>query len=493
MFFYWQKHNFMISFDKCIRKNKKRCCMGNIGKIKKDKISTGNNTVSKIFSYANDMDKSFFSYLEDLKKFDIQTGIDKDELIWEIDRVMSRFRELLFTFAPAVKAFLHTLGELIVKQNTDEIFMPSELQKFENVPSDFFSKWYDNINSHFNTLQYEYTSPEADHIRTILVRECTSFKVNYDHLEQYFNLISDYLTIWQEKDRSHTDYPGIINNLTNEQITFLAEKFLLPPTALVCHIQSLLAAKQELTMLRHEMLKNHLRLVISIARKFRNRGVSFNDIIQEGNLGLMRAIDKFDPNLGHKFSTYAVWWIKQNIIHGVASQSRTIRIPAHMLNLINKINRAEQKLLQTMGREPESEDIAVELGLPVAKVNAIRCMARQAISLQAPLGNQDDNFSLEDTLKDNSDSRDFTDFDKDVTYRTLYKLLSTLSRREQEIIVLRFGLFGHKPTPFTELSERFNLTRERVRQLELKIINKLRAPDKIKLLDFYFSNPKKQG
>ena len=149
-----------------------------------------------------------------------------------------------------------------------------------------------------------------------------------------------------------------------------------------------------------------------------------------------------------------------------------------------------QHLLQVLGREPESDEIAAVLELSTAKVNAVRCMARQAISLQTPIGNQNENFSLEDTLKDNSEGKDFTDFDKDVTYRMLYKLLKTLSPREQEIITLRFGLFGCKPTPFTELSERYGLTRERVRQLELKILNKLRAPEKLELLDYHSPNTK---
>lgn len=275
-----------------------------------------------------------------------------------------------------------------------------------------------------------------------------------------------------------------------EQKELLSQKFMLPANALDSMLEALLAARHELTLLRNEILKNHLRLVISIAGKFRNRGVLFNDIIQEGNLGLMRAIDKFDPHLGHKFSTYAVWWIKQNIIHSIADQSRTIRIPTHMLNLISKISSTEQQLLQLLGREPSSEEIAERLELSTAKVNAVRAMAQQAISLQAPLNNQSESFSLEDTLKDNHESKDFTDFDRDVTYKMLYKMLAELSPREQQIIVMRFGLFGHKVTAFAELSEKFNLTRERVRQLELKILNKLRAPDKLKLLDYYSSNPK---
>ena len=467
--------------------------MDNSQKMKKNINSADSQSMQKPYPYTNDMDQSFFKYLDDIKKFDIPSNADKDELIWKIDAALNKFREIIFTFAPTINSFLQTLEMLSVKPVCDDIFMPSSVQQLKNYPdSEFFTQWHKSLSKHFKALQQDYTSEKADKIRTVLVCKCSLLKINFDHLEQYYNRLCDYLNVWQDKDCSQNSAKQSVKSLTGEQITFLAEKFLLPPGALTANLHLLFEIRKELTVLKHEILKNHLRLVINIAQKFRNRGVSFNDIVQEGNLGLMRAVDKFDPNLGHKFSTYAVWWIKQNILHCVASQSRTIRIPAHMLNLISKINRAEQKLIQSLGREPDSNEIAEEIGLSVAKVNAIRCMARQSISLQSPLGSQDENFSLEDTLKDNSENSDFTDFDKDVTYKTLYKLLSTLNRREQEIIVLRFGLFGHKPTPFTELSERFNLTRERVRQLELKIINKLRAPDKIKLLDYYFSTPKQK-
>lgn len=430
----------------------------------------------------NDMDDSFFSYLNDLKKLEVPSAADKNELIWQIDRTMNTLRTKIFALAPAVENLVQILEDLASDaKSKDDIFFASSLNAVET-DEIFFREWQAKLNSLLDELKEN----NCNEIRKKLIAECSKVKVNYDYLEIFFNRITDYLTLWSEKDSIKiSDHKKLLASYTAENLEFLAEKFILDKKMLLPHLAELFEANHKLTELKHEVLRSHLRLVISVAQKFRNRGVSFNDIVQEGNLGLMRAIDKFDPHLGHKFSTYAVWWIKQNIIHGIAEQSRTIRIPAHMLTLINKINRTEQHLLQILGREPESDEIAEMLELSPAKVNAVRCMARQAISLQTPVGNHDDNFSLEDTLKDNSESKDFTNFDKDVTYRILYKLLQTLSPREQEIIVLRFGLFGNKPTPFTELSERYGLTRERVRQLELKILNKLRAPDKLKLLDHH--------
>ena len=457
------------------------------------KISSGIPAEKKAFAFSNDMDESFFTYLADLKKLDVPSSLDKDELIWQIDKTMDSMREKIFYLAPAVENLIQILDDVSVNtKSKNDIFFASSLNNANlNTDGDFFKNWSSELRSLLHELEKNYSNHNSGELRALLIDKCSLIKVNYDYLEIFFNRITDYLTLWSEKDSIKIRNPQLLlKSYTAEQKKFLSEKMMLNENDMLVHLQSLFDTIQQLTELKHEVLRNHLRLVISVAQKFRNRGVSLNDIVQEGNLGLMRAIDKFDPHLGHKFSTYAVWWIKQNIIHSIAAQSRTIRIPSHMLTLINKINHAEQHLLQVLGREPESDEIAAVLELSTAKVNAVRCMARQAISLQTPIGNQNENFSLEDTLKDNSEGKDFTDFDKDVTYRMLYKLLKTLSPREQEIITLRFGLFGCKPTPFTELSERYGLTRERVRQLELKILNKLRAPEKLELLDYHSPNTK---
>ncbi len=449
-------------------------------------------TAAGAFASSNDMDDSFFTYLKELKNMENTPQEDRDDLINLTDKAMNDLREKIFTLAPAAENLSNILESLENDaKSKDDIFFASSLKKNECTDEKFFAAWRKKINSLLSELEKNYQSSAGHEIRTALIAECSTIKVNFDYLDMFFNHICNYIALHSEKDCINTDdYKRLIKTYTPEQLKLLAEKFMFPQELLIQHIQELFKANQRLIEIKHEILRNHLRLVISVAQKFRNRGVAFNDIVQEGNLGLMRAIDKFDPHLGHKFSTYAVWWIKQNIIHSIAEQSRTIRIPAHMLNLINKINHTEQQLVQNLGREPESEEIAEVLGLSTAKINAVRCMARQTISLQSPVGSQDEKFSIEDTLKDTADCRDFTNFDKDVTYRILYQLIKTLSPREQEIITLRFGLFGNKPTPFTELSERYGLTRERVRQLELKIINKLRTPEKLKLLD-YSSSPDK--
>ena len=454
---------------------------------KTENTSSGKQNMPAVFACLNDMDKSFFSYLNDLKRIEMPSHSDNEYLICQFDKTMNIFREQLFSFAPAVADFINILKDMSSGEKTgcEDVFLSSSLLKI-SVDEKFFSAWRQRVDEYFQKLKKNYTDQSCAKIRYELINECCAVKINHDYLELFFNRICDYLLLWNDTS-SVTDknLKKIINNYTPEQTSLLSEKFLIPENMLNLHISALFETNQQLTLLKHEILKNHLRLVISVAQKFRNRGVPFNDIIQEGNLGLMRAVDKFDPHLGHKFSTYAVWWIKQNMINCIASQSRTIRIPAHMLSLISKINTAEQRLLQTLGREPESDEIAEVLNLSTAKVNAVRCMARQAISLQSPVNSQEDKFTLEDMLEDAANSNDFTDFDRGETYHTLHKLLKTLSEREQEIIIYHFGLFGHKPTPFTELSLKYGLSRERVRQLAAKILDKLRTPDKLKLLDHF--------
>lgn len=225
---------------------------------------------------------------------------------------------------------------------------------------------------------------------------------------------------------------------------------------------------------RRRMLEANLRLVISIVQPYRNRGIPFGDLIQEGNLGLMRAVEKFDFQLGHKFSTYASWWIRQNVMRAINEQSRVIRIPAHMVNTISAINRAEQHFIQKNGRLPENEELAAQLELPLARLSAIRKMACQTISLQAPLSEGPDSGVMEDILADDSGHDPVHELARKTLYERLYEMLDTLPERDQQIIIMRFGLFGSRACPLAEVSLHFQLTKERIRQLEQQILTNMR-------------------
>jgi RNA polymerase primary sigma factor len=260
------------------------------------------------------------------------------------------------------------------------------------------------------------------------------------------------------------------------------------PVEIKRSLQAIIIGEQQTGQAKRELVEANLRLVVSIAKKYTNRGLQFLDLIQEGNIGLMKAVDKFEWRRGYKFSTYATWWIRQAITRAIADQARTIRIPVHMIETINKLIRTSRSLVQELGREPTSEEIARKMDISVAKVRKVLKIAQEPISLETPIGEEEDSH-LGDFIEDKSilnpadavvasNLREITD-----------EVLATLTPREEKVIKMRFGLgtTGSEHT-LEEVGQHFAVTRERIRQIEAKALRKLRHPSRSRKLKAFLEN-----
>ena len=322
----------------------------------------------------------------------------------------------------------------------------------------------------YDISQADIDSTSPDELETDELKEIEQDARNFDATENMDKYFSQEGLAIDDPVRMYLKEIGKIPLLTPEREMYLAE-------------QISLGNKQA----KDELIEANLRLVVSIAKRHVGKGMYFLDLIQEGNLGLIKAVEKFDYSKGYKFSTYATWWIRQAITRAIADQARTIRIPVHMVETIHKVSRTTRQLLQELGREPTTAEIAEALDMTPDKVREIMKIAQDPVSLETPIGEEEDSH-LGDFVEDSDSPAPSDSASYSLLREQLCNILHTLTPREEQVIKLRFGLEDGRPRTLEEVGKKFEITRERIRQIEAKALRKLRHPSRSKALKDYLSN-----